>query len=111
MYLNGRAEIAIGGDRDELEGERVEHVSAIATEETYAPPELLDEYRRLVQEGAGDLGFKNPWGYYLMNPGEHTPSLIERIQDLGERRLADLAALGADHQVLGVTVPASSCST
>lgn len=77
----------------------------IATEEAYAPPELLDEYRRLLHEGAGDLGFGSLWGYYLMNSSEHTRSLVQRIQDLGERRLTDLAALHVDHQVLGLTCP------
>jgi 2,3-dihydroxybenzoate decarboxylase len=77
----------------------------IATEEAYAPTELLDEYRRMLQDGTGDLGFESLWGYYLMNPSEHTRSLVERIQDLGERRLSDMRQLRIDHQILGLTCP------
>lgn len=77
----------------------------IATEEAYAPAELLDEYRRLLQDGTGDLGFESLWGYYLMNPSEHTRFLADRIQDLGERRLLDMRDLRIDHQILGLTCP------
>ena len=77
----------------------------IATEEAYAPAELLDEYRRMLQDGTGDLGFGSLWGYYLMNPSDHTRSLVERIQDLGDRRLSDMNELRIDHQILGLTCP------
>jgi 2,3-dihydroxybenzoate decarboxylase len=77
----------------------------IATEEAYAPAELLDEYRRLLHHGSGDLGFKSLWGYYLMNPSEHTRFLADRIQDLGERRLNDMDQMRIDHQILGLTCP------
>jgi len=75
----------------------------IATEEAYAPKEVLDAYGRVLDEGTGDLGFASLWDYYLRNPTDQPRMLRERIQDLGDLRLGDMDALGIDHQVLSVT--------
>jgi 5-carboxyvanillate decarboxylase len=77
----------------------------IATEEAFAPIEVLDEYRRLLDHGGGDKGFASLWGYYLLNPSPHTRGLVERIQDLSERRLGDMRRLWIDHQVVSLTCP------
>ncbi|GAA5210760.1 amidohydrolase family protein [Streptomyces thinghirensis] len=77
----------------------------IATEEAYAPVKVLNEYRRLLEGGGGDRGFRSLWTYYLKNESVHTNFLVDRIQDLGERRLADMDRLGIDRQVVGLTCP------
>lgn len=77
----------------------------IAVKEAYAPPEVVAEYERLLDTGGGDRGFESLWGYYARNPSPHTRKLLVRIQDIGEGRLAEMDALGIDHQVLSLTAP------
>jgi len=78
----------------------------IATEEAFAPPELLAAWRGLLDTGgAGDPGFRSLWGFYLTSDSERATSLVARLQDLGERRLADMDAVGIDRQVISLTAP------
>jgi 5-carboxyvanillate decarboxylase len=77
----------------------------IATEEAYAPPELIAEYERLLESGGGDRGFHSLWSYYLLNQTPHTRLFRTRISDCGERRVADMDELGIDHQILSLTTP------
>jgi 5-carboxyvanillate decarboxylase len=57
----------------------------IATEEAYAPPELIQAYRRLIDGGhSDDPGFTSSWRYFLNNPSPRTQSIIAKLQDLGE---------------------------
>jgi 5-carboxyvanillate decarboxylase len=81
------------------------HHLRIATEEAYAPHEVIDEYLRLLETGGGDQGFRSLWSYYLLNDTPHTELFRSRITDAGDVRLADMAALGIDHQVLSLTTP------
>ena len=75
----------------------------IATEEAFAPREVLDAFSKVLADGTGDLGFGSLWDYYLNNPSDQPRTLRERIQDLGDQRLSDMADLGIDHQVLALT--------
>ncbi len=82
----------------------------IATEEAYAPPELFERYRRLLEEGStggggsqNDPGFASLMGFYLSAPA--LAKLRERMQDLGELRLADMDATGIAKQILSLTSP------
>lgn len=77
----------------------------IAAEEAYAPQEVIDEYRKLLQSGGGDRGFQSLWSYYLLNDSPHTELFRARITDAGERRIADMDELGIDHQVLSLVTP------
>ena len=78
----------------------------IATEEAWAPPELLARYRRLLEEkpAAWDPGFRSLWGFFLGATPRAT-ALAERIQDMGERRLADMDASGIAKQLVFLTAP------
>jgi 2,3-dihydroxybenzoate decarboxylase len=77
----------------------------IATEEAYAPRELVDRYQAMLKNGPGDdLGFWGLWGYW----GGATSSasqLVARITDLGEQRIRDMDASGIAKQVLSLTSP------
>lgn len=77
----------------------------IAAEEAFAPPELIERYRRLLAAG-GDLdpGFVSLWGHYSGASAQAT-ALLDRIQDLGERRLRDMDESGIARQILGLTAP------
>ena len=76
----------------------------IATEEAFAPPELLARYRRLLSDGYDDPGFRSLWGFYSGDSPRAT-ALFERIQDLGERRLRDMDDTGIAMQILSLTAP------
>jgi 2,3-dihydroxybenzoate decarboxylase len=78
----------------------------IATEEAFAPPELLAAWRELLDSGSvDDPGFRSMWGFYLSSESERARFLRDRLQDLGERRLADMDATGIDRQVISLTAP------
>ena len=78
----------------------------IAAEEAFATPELLQEYRRLLADDPDlDPGFRNLMGYYLLNPHPRALLMSQRIQDIGEQRIADMDASGIDMQVLSLTSP------
>lgn len=78
----------------------------IATEEAFAPPELIAQWRDMLDRGTvDDPGFLSLWGFYLDNRGERARSVVERLQDLGERRLADMDATGIDRQIISLTSP------
>ncbi len=80
----------------------------IATEEAFAPAELLGLYRRLLHDGRGDKGFESLWGFYLGSTAERPRSVVRKLADLGAERLADMDAAGIDHQVLALTAPGTN---
>jgi 5-carboxyvanillate decarboxylase len=76
----------------------------IAAEEAWAPPELIARYRALLADGSHhDPGFESLWGFYGRNPA--VGGVMERMQDLGARRLADMDATGIARQILSLTAP------
>lgn len=77
----------------------------IATEEAFAPPQLLDMYRKLLAEGYDDPGFASLWGFYLGSPSPRATKIIERLQDLGPQRIQDMDDRGIDRQIIAVTAP------
>jgi 5-carboxyvanillate decarboxylase len=78
----------------------------IATEEAFAPPELLDRYRALLNDGShNDPGFKSLCGFYLGNPSPRIREVIARMTDLGELRLSDMDQTGIARQILSLTSP------
>lgn len=78
----------------------------IATEEAWAPPELIKEYHRLLDNKLiDDPGFVSLWGYYGKSPSERSRTLLEKIQKLDESRIADMDASGIDMQLLLLTAP------
>ncbi|GAA0302886.1 amidohydrolase family protein [Sphingomonas oligophenolica] len=85
-----------GGDRGYLR---------IATEETFATQEQVDVYLRMVRDGTADKGMTSLWGFYAQSPSERTVQVMERLLDMGERRLADMDAHGIDKAVLALTSP------
>jgi 2,3-dihydroxybenzoate decarboxylase len=78
----------------------------LATEEAWAPPELLARYRKLLEEkpASWDPGFHSLWGFFLGATPRAT-QLVQRIQDLGARRLADMDASGIAKQLVFLTAP------
>jgi 2,3-dihydroxybenzoate decarboxylase len=77
----------------------------IATEEAFAPPEILDRYRALLNGGYNDPGFQSLCGFYLGNPTPRIKEVIARMTDLGELRLRDMDQTGIARQILSLTAP------
>jgi 2,3-dihydroxybenzoate decarboxylase len=78
----------------------------IAAEEAFVTRDIARAYRDLLASGgSSDVGFTSLMGYYLNHPSERTRAVSERLEDLGERRLADMDATGIDMQVLSLTSP------
>ncbi len=78
----------------------------IATEEAYAPPDLIRRYKTLLKSGSRlDPGFESLMGYFLFNDTPRTNAIVERLQDIGERRIHDMDATGIAKQVISLTAP------
>jgi 2,3-dihydroxybenzoate decarboxylase len=97
MVMNATETLRTGGDAGYLR---------IATEEAFAPPELISAWREMLATGAtDDPGFLSLWGFYLNSPSARATAIIDRLQDLDERRLADMDATGIDRQIISLTSP------
>ena len=78
----------------------------IATEEAFATTEQLRLYRRMLTGGSiHDPGFLSLWGFYLQSPSERATQIIERLQNIDSRRIADMDATGISMQILSLTSP------
>ncbi|GAA0320100.1 amidohydrolase family protein [Sphingomonas oligophenolica] len=89
-------ELKTGGDRGYLR---------IATEEAFATREQIDAYLRMVKDGTADKGMTSLWGFYAQSPSERATLIIDRLLDLGERRIADMDSTGIDIAILSLTAP------
>ena len=77
----------------------------IATEEAYAPAEMLRLYRKLLDEkGTDDPGFLSQWGYFL-GQADRMQVLAERFHNLGEGRIRDMDMTGISRQIVSLTSP------
>jgi 5-carboxyvanillate decarboxylase len=78
----------------------------IATEEAFATTDLFDRYRALLRSGWNeDPGFTNLMGFYLENPTPRLRAINQKIQSLGDERIADMDATGIARQILSLTAP------
>jgi len=89
-------DLKTGGDRGYLR---------IATEEAFATREQIDAFLRMVGDGTADKGMTSLWGFYARSPSPRATEIIERLLDLGERRIADMDATGIDVAILSLTSP------
>jgi 5-carboxyvanillate decarboxylase len=80
----------------------------IATEEAFSTPELLAAWREELDRPDVDPGFQSLIGFYINHHAERPKFIFDRLQDLGEKRLADMDARGIDRQVLALTAPATN---
>jgi 2,3-dihydroxybenzoate decarboxylase len=83
----------------------------IATEEAFAPPELLSLYRAKLARGSHDIGFTSLMGYFLGSGSRHAAFAREGLADLGDIRLGHMDAAGIDHAVLALTAPGTQVLT
>lgn len=77
----------------------------IATEEAFAPPELIERWRTMVERGGyPDPGFVAQWQYFL-GPSPRAAAIVSRLQDIGEQRIRDMDDTGIARQILSLTSP------
>jgi 2,3-dihydroxybenzoate decarboxylase len=77
----------------------------IATEEAFAPPEMLQIYRKMLEKGVADPGFNSLFGFYLNSPSARARHIIEFLQDIDQRRIQHMDEAGIDKQVIALTSP------
>jgi 5-carboxyvanillate decarboxylase len=77
----------------------------IATEEAFAPPEVIEHYRRILARPDPDPGFKGLMGFYMTSPSARARHIMRCLTDLDQLRLQHMDDAGIDMQVLGLTAP------
>ena len=77
----------------------------IATEEAFAPPEMLDIYRKILAKDDCDPGFNGLMGFYMSSPSARAQHIMRCLTDLGDVRLQHMDEAGIDHQVIALTAP------
>lgn len=77
----------------------------IATEEAFAPPEMMEEYRRILSGAHVDPGFQGLMGFYMSSPSDRAQHIMRCLTDLDQHRLAHMDACGIDLQVIALTAP------
>lgn len=77
----------------------------IATEEAFAPPEMIDIYRHILARDDADAGFRGLMGFYMSSPSERAQHIMRCLTDMDELRLQHMDEAGVDVQVLALTSP------
>jgi len=77
----------------------------IATEEAFATPEIIGIWLDMIEAGYDDPGFRSLWGFYGKAAAERPRFILRALQDLGDRRIADMDAAGVDRQIISLTAP------
>jgi len=77
----------------------------IATEEAFATPEIIEIWLDMIEAGYDDPGFRSLWGFYGKATAERPRFILRALQDLGDRRIADMDAAGVDRQIISLTAP------
>jgi 5-carboxyvanillate decarboxylase len=77
----------------------------IATEEAFAPPEMIDIYRKILDKGDADAGFRGLMGFYMSSPSERAQHIMRCLTDLDQIRLQHMDEAGIDKQVIAITSP------
>ena len=77
----------------------------IATEEAFAPSEMLAIYRKILEKRDVDPGFKGLMGFYMTSPSARAQHIMRCLQDLDQLRLQHMDERGIDKQVIALTAP------
>ncbi len=77
----------------------------IATEEAFAPPEMIEIYRRILARSDADIGFRGLLGFYMSSPSDRAQHIMRCLTELDAQRLAHMDEAGIDMQVLALTSP------
>lgn len=77
----------------------------IATEEAFAPPEMLKIWRKILEGPDPDPGFVSLIGFYMSSQSARARHIMECLQDLDQLRLQHMDEAGIERQVIALTSP------
>jgi 2,3-dihydroxybenzoate decarboxylase len=77
----------------------------IATEEAWAPQEMLGIYNKILGHADADAGFRGLMGFYMSSPSERARHIMRCLTDLDELRLQHMDEAGIDQAVVAITSP------
>ena len=77
----------------------------IATEEAWAPQEMLDIYQKILNHADADAGFRGLMGFYMSSQSERARHIMRCLTDLDQVRLQHMDESGVDMAVIAVTSP------
>jgi 5-carboxyvanillate decarboxylase len=77
----------------------------IATEEAFAPTDLLRIYREILASPNPDPGFRSLMGFYINSQSERARFIMDGLTDLDQRRLQHMDESGIDRAVIALTAP------
>ncbi|MDB5916136.1 MAG: amidohydrolase family protein [Massilia sp.] len=77
----------------------------IATEEAFAPAEMLSIYRKILDGPNPDPGFVSLLGFYMTSQSERARFIMEGLQDLDQLRIQHMDEAGIDRQIIALTSP------
>ena len=78
----------------------------IATEEAFAPPELLKMYRGIIENSKlDDPAFNKMFKFYLDSPSARVRQINDGLVSLDEFRLKQMDEAGIDKQIVSLTSP------
>lgn len=77
----------------------------IATEEAFAPPEMIDIYQHILAKDDADAGFRGLMGFYMSSKAERAQHIMRCLTDMDALRLKHMDDAGIDMQVLALTSP------
>ena len=77
----------------------------IATEEAWAPQEMLAIYQKILDRGDADAGFRGLMGFYMSSPSERARHIMRCLTDLDQLRLQHMDEAGVDKAVIAITSP------
>ena len=77
----------------------------IATEEAFAPPEMIEIYKKILSKKDVDPGFKGLMGFYMSSPSARAQHIMRCLTNLDQIRLQHMDDAGIDMQVIALTAP------
>ena len=77
----------------------------ISTEEAWAPAEMIEIYRKILDHADADPGFRGLMGFYMSSPSERARHIMRCLTDLDQVRLQHMDEAGIDMAVIAITAP------
>lgn len=81
------------------------HYKRIATEEAWAPTEMIRIWKRILDGSDPDPGFVSLIGFYMTSQADRPKHIMSCLTDLGAMRIAHMDGAGIDRQIIALTSP------
>jgi 5-carboxyvanillate decarboxylase len=77
----------------------------IATEEAWAPTEMVRIWKKILDGPDPDPGFVSLIGFYMSSPAARPKHIMNCLTDLGQMRVDHMDGAGIDRQIIALTSP------